>query len=121
MATTYNIDISQGNTLDLRLNVKDSSNVPINLSGFNVRGQVRHRYSSSTVLLNLNPLIVTGVSGSFFTSGFIDIVIRATGTAILPIMQGVYDIEKFTLSNGVDYDVEKLIQGYFNVSPEVTR
>lgn len=121
MATTYNIEISQGNTLDLRLCVKDSSEVPINLSGFSVRGHARHRYSSTGILLNLQPTIVSGVSGAFYPSGLIDIIIRPTGTANLPTVQGVYDIEKFTLQSGVDYDVEKLIHGYFNVSPEVTR
>lgn len=121
MATTYNIEASQGNTLDLRLSVKDSDDVPINLSGFSVRGQVRHRYSSTGILLDLKPVVVSGVSGSYYASGFIDVVIRPTGSAALPVVQGVYDIEKYTLSSGIDYDVEKVIQGYFNVSPEATR
>lgn len=121
MATTYNIDISQGNTLDLRLAVKDSAGIPINLSGFNVRGSVRHRYSSTGVTLNLAPTVVSGASGSLYPSGYIDILIRPVNTAVLSVMQGVYDVEKYTTSGGADYDVEKLIQGYFNVSPEVTR
>lgn len=121
MATTYNIEASQGNTLNLRLCVKDTDAVPINLSGYSVRGQVRNRYSSTGVLLHLQPEIVTGVSGSAYVSGLIDILIRPTGTVILPVIQGVYDIEKFTQSVGVDYDVEKIMQGYFNISPEATR
>jgi hypothetical protein len=121
MATTYNIEVSQGNTLDLRLIVKDSNKVPINLSGFYVRGSVRHRYSSTGTILNLSPVVVSGVSGAYYPSGFVDIVIRPVNTATLNVMQGVYDVEKYTLSGDIDFDVEKIIQGYFNVSPEVTR
>lgn len=120
MATTYNIELSQGNTLDLRLSVKDSDEVAINLSGYYVRGYARHRYSSTGILLDLNPVVVSGVSGQLFASGLVDVIVRPLITAGIPVCQGVYDIEKYTLSGGLDYDVEKLIHGYFNVSPEVT-
>ena len=55
MATVYNFSATQGSQLSVRLNVKDASGDPINLSGYAVRGVVKYRYSSTSSLVNLDP------------------------------------------------------------------
>jgi hypothetical protein len=124
MATTYNIDINQGSTLDIRFKVKDDSDIPINLSGYSARGVAKFRYGTGSVLLDLNPKVISGY-GSDLTlgaSGFIDIYLRPDVTSGLPIVQGVYDIEKYETvpASSGDWNVQKVARGYINVIPEVT-
>ena len=89
-------------------------NLPVNLSGYSSRLQVRQAYYSD------NP-IVSLVSGSGITiggsAGTIDILMSASVTSGFPTGTHVYDLEIISPSNLVD----RLIEGTFNVTPEVTR
>jgi hypothetical protein len=89
-------------------------NVPVNLSGYSSRLQVRQAYYSD------NP-IVSLVSGSGITiggsAGTIDLFISASVTSNFPAGNHVYDLEIVSPSNIVD----RLIEGTFTVTPEVTR
>jgi len=69
MATVYNFSATQGSQLSVRLNIKDASGDAINLSGYNARGVVKYRYSSANTLVDLNPTIVSGETGSAYVSG----------------------------------------------------
>ena len=63
MATSYNIETIQGDNIQLSLRVRDTYNVPINLSGYDVRGVVRYAYGytgDQQILLNLNPFKTIG-------------------------------------------------------------
>jgi hypothetical protein len=88
--------------------------LPVDLSGYSSRLQVRQAYYSD------NP-IVSLVSGSGITiggsAGTIDIFIAASATSNFPAGNHVYDLEIVSPSNIVD----RLIEGTFNVTPEVTR
>jgi hypothetical protein len=89
-------------------------NVPIDLSGYSSRLQVRQAYYSEDPIISL-------VSGSGITvggsAGTIDILISASVTSNFPTGTHVYDLEIVSPSNVVD----RLIEGTFNVTPEVTR
>jgi hypothetical protein len=89
-------------------------NVPIDLSGYSSRLQVRQAYYSEDPIISL-------VSGSGITvggsAGTIDILISASVTSNFPTGTHVYDLEIVSPSNLVD----RLIEGTFNVTPEVTR
>ena len=89
-------------------------NVPIDLSGYSSRLQVRQAYYSEDPIVSL-------VSGSGITiggsAGTIDLFISATDTSSFPTGVHVYDLETVSPSNIVD----RLIEGTFNVTPEVTR
>ena len=88
--------------------------VPVNLSGYSSRLQVREAYYSTDPLVSL-------VSGSGITmggsAGTIDILISASVTSGFPTGTHVYDLEIISPSNIVD----RLVEGTFNVTPEVTR
>ena len=124
MATTYDITLVQGDTLDLRFKVTDSDSNPVNLSGvFSKRGCAygvwKHWY-----IVKSKP---KGISGNdsdptLGASGFIDVYIRPTNTSGVPVVQGVYDVERYRtvpVASG-DWEAEKVVKGYFNVVPEVT-
>ena len=122
MATSYNINTIQGDNLQLSLRIKDSNNSPINLSGYSVRGVVKYAYGyedNDQVLLNLNPVIISGNNGSYYPSGIVNINVESYVTASIPVGTFVYDIERFPYGIPTGNSI-KLIRGKFIVSPEVT-
>ena len=114
MATIYNITGYQGDHLQLTLKLKESNNLPINLSGYGVRGQVRASYSSTGILLDLNPIITSHISGT------VAININSYVSADIPISDHIYDIERYP-SGILTGNSIKLMRGKFSILPEVTR
>lgn len=114
MATFYNITGYQGDYLQLTLNLKDSNGIALDLSGYGVRGQVRSSYGATGVLLDLNPTIISNISGSIAVN--IDSYISAN----IPVSDHVYDIERYP-SGVLTGNSIKLMRGKFSILPEVTR
>jgi len=114
MATFYNITGYQGDYIQLTLNLKDSSGIALNLSGYEVRGQVRSSYGSTGVLLDLNPTITNVLSGTMAIN------INSYISADIPISDHVYDIERYP-SGILTGNSIKLMRGKFTILPEVTR
>ena len=128
-AGRYPILIEQGSTLDFEIQYKDSANIPVDLSGYAARMQIRPSADSSTVYLSLSSSFVDGasclsVSGSHATkpptSGSIGIFISSCDTRAMSFTDAVYDLEVFTNYSNCDY-VTRIIQGPIRVSKEVTR
>jgi hypothetical protein len=114
MATYYNITGYQGDYIQLTLNLKDSSGTALNLSGYQVRGQVRASYGSTGVLLDLNPTITNLLSGTMAIN------INSYISADIPISDHVYDIERYPSGIPTGNSI-KLMRGKFSILPEVTR
>ena len=122
MANSYSISAIQGDALNINLSIKDKNNIPVNLSGYDVRGVVKYAYGytgNSGILLDLNPLIYSGVNGSYYSSGIINISVDSSKTRNLPVGSFVYDVERFTKNQPTGNSI-KLLKGKFIVSPEVT-
>ncbi len=115
MAANYDITIEQGATFQLNLIWKDSAGVPIDLTGYTAKMQVRQRYASDDAVLSLSTTAGTIVLGG--VAGTINITGPAADTAAITIKQGVYDVE-LTSAGGI---VTRLIEGCVAISPEVTR
>lgn len=114
MATRYNISGIQGDYIQLTLNIKDSTGAALNLSGYEVRGQVRASYAASGIIFDLQPNITSDISGT------ISISIPSTGSAATPVNEYVYDIERYPSGN-ISGNSIKLLMGKFSILPEVTR
>jgi|SRR5689334_10478303 len=112
MHLSYDIEVIQGSTLLLNINLKDTNDNYIDLNGYSVRGYVRSNYSSSGILLNLQPQVHPS-----FISGLITLSGSQDDTATMPCGTWVYDIE----CSGSDNYVFKPLRGYFLVEPESTR
>tara|TARA_B100001778_G_C18117450_1_gene419065 strand:+ start:170 stop:514 length:345 start_codon:yes stop_codon:yes gene_type:complete len=112
-AGDYDIICEQGATFSRTLTVKDSSGTARNLSTFTGKMQVRKRLTSSTVLIELS---TSNGRMTLNSSGEISLSITASDTAALSD-GGVYDLE-ITSSGGA---VERVVEGDFNLIPEVTR
>ena len=109
----YNFAVYQGSSFSITFSLTDSDDSASDLTGYGVRGVVKHRYGDTSSILSLNPSIVAPA-----TDGKVSVSILASQTTGLAVGQMVYDIEKYLLA---DTDtVSKVVKGYFNVSPEVT-
>ena len=121
MATVYNFSATQGSQLSVRLIVKDASGNAIDLSGYGARGVVKYRYSSDNYLVDLDPTIVSGTTGSAYQSGLIDVYLSGSTTSGMPIGDFVYDIEKYPSgASNAEGAVDKILAGGFLVYPQVT-
>ena len=123
-AGRYPIYIEQGANLDFEVRYTDSSGVPVDLSGYGARMQIRQTLDSSTPYLTLSSSLQpdgTGLnmSGSHGlkppTSGSIGVYISAATSSMLTFNTGVYDLE---IASGSF--VTRLLQGNVQLSKEVT-
>jgi len=113
-AATVDLDITQGSTFNVRITVKDCNSDIIDLTGFEVRGAVKRKFSdsNSNILINLDPVVYNA------TEGLVDILLTADKTAQLPITEALYDIEKYPLTNA--NHTEQILKGKFLIHPEIT-
>lgn len=123
LAGIYNITCQQGSTFSRTLTMKypdplspvsDPTYLPWNFTGYTARMQVRRTVESTTTLISLtteNGRITLGGP-----TGIIELLITAADTAALT-SSGVYDLEIIS-STGV---VDRILQGDFTLSQEVTR
>tara|TARA_B110000503_G_scaffold139083_1_gene226630 strand:- start:212 stop:559 length:348 start_codon:yes stop_codon:yes gene_type:complete len=113
-AGTYLITAEQGATFTRTIVWKDSAGVPVDLTGYTARMQVREDYFSTVAELTLTTangkITLGGVTGSIVLN------VSATDMALLQANSYVYDLELEI--GGV---VTRLIQGTFTVNAEVTR
>ena len=112
-AGSYNITCEQGATFSRTLTVKDSNGAARNLSSYTARMQVRRRVSDTTTLIEL-----TTENGriTLNENGEISLSLSASLTSSITD-DGVYDLE-IIASDGT---VERVIEGSFTLSREVTR
>ena len=109
----YNMICPQGATFNKQLTYSIDS-VPVDLTTYTARMQVREKYTSKTAVVNLtteNGGITLGGS-----AGTIDLYISDEVTELIVAKEYVYDIELLSSS-----EVYRLLEGKFIVTPEVTR
>ena len=111
MAAHYDLNITKGNSFNVRLVAVDPNGTAFDLTGWNLRGYAKLRFSTEDVLIDLSP-----TKAEPYAEGFIDISLPPAFTKDLPITEGVFDIEMYDDSGYVD----KLIKGYVRIFPEVT-
>ncbi|NBW20449.1 MAG: hypothetical protein EBR82_72020 [Caulobacteraceae bacterium] len=114
------ICIFQGATFSQTLFYENGTpSVPVNLTGYSAKMQIRSKPESKAVILELstsNGRITLGTSGDYST-GAINLFISATDTGNLSICdKAVYDLELT-----VGSVVTRILQGNVIISPQVTR
>jgi hypothetical protein len=115
MAANYHIVMDQGATFNRLFTYNDSNDIPVNLTGYTARMQIREEVDSSTAALSLtteNGRIALGG-----TAGTVTLTVSATDTAAVTAGEYVYDIELVSGSG----TVIRFLQGCFTVDAEVTR
>lgn len=113
-AGTHDFICDAGATFNKVIQITDSGDDPVNLTGFTARMQARPSVTSSTLLVELttgNGLITMDAA-----QGQITLNIPAATTADFKAGNYVYDLETVNGST-----VERVLQGAFVVRGEVTR
>jgi hypothetical protein len=103
----------QGSTFRKTVTYK-IDDVPVNITGYTSRLQVRETHYSTNTITSLTSGSGITLGGS---AGTIDILISASATATFDPGNWVYDLEVQS-SSGI---VDRLIEGSFIITPEVTR
>ena len=119
MTATYDFTgdnaIQQGATFTKTFAWKESAGVPMNLTGYSAKMQVRKSASSPDVIVELST--VNGAISLGGALGTIAMALTATQTAAITAKAGVYDLE-MTAPNGT---VTRFLAGMVEISKEVTR
>jgi hypothetical protein len=108
MATKLNQFIDQGTDFATTIEVADDAGVPINLSTFTGRSQMRKHYTSTT----FNSFTVTGDA-----NGVITVSMNAATSANITGGRYVWDLELVSSGNVVS----RIVEGIVTINPEVTR
>jgi hypothetical protein len=123
-AGKYSFTVEQGSTFERQLTYQDSNGVPIDLTGYSARMQIRPSPGSPTLYLTLSSSLrpdgtglnmngLTGVNPT--TSGTIGIVISAATSSLLTFDEAAYDLEIYSASYA-----SRIIEGKVKLSKEVT-
>ena len=116
MAARYDFYINQGTTWSVSLTYKDDQGVPIDLSNYTAKMQIRLSVESSKVLLELST--TNGKITIDGPNGRIQLQLEPNDTTSLGLVRrGVYDLELTSPSLIVD----RLLEGVVYFNPEVTR
>jgi len=112
---SFNIIIYKGVTFSQNLSVTGLGGAAINLSGFVLSGFLKFKYSDTGRLTSLNP---SGVQP--YSDGIVNISVPATGTTLLPVGYGFYDIQLYGTGVSVSGTVMRGIAGKASIIPEAT-
>ena len=130
-ASNVDLLIEQGATFERTITISDANCVPMDITGWEFRGQIRRTYSDTTVLASFSFTIQDQVT----KPGQVLMFMSATTTAAIPVNPAsdsstscistpnlkptnyVYDVEAETSSDFV----YRILQGLAIVSPDVTR
>jgi hypothetical protein len=124
-AAKYSFVIEQGATLDFQIDWTDDSGSAIDLTGYHARMQIRPQVESNEVFISLSSslqpdgtgLNLSGSNGAYpLSSGSIGVYISAYSSSLLNFGKAVYDLEMVSGNY-----VTRLMEGYVNLSKNVTR
>lgn len=125
-AGTYNFTIEQGTTVDFELQYTDVNDLPINLSGYSGRMQIKSGFANDrpTTYASLSSsrypdgtgLNFSGSSGTNpLASGSIGVYISAVSSSAFTFAKAKYDLELVSGST-----VTRILEGVITLSKEVT-
>lgn len=122
-AGKYHFDVPQGTTIDYTIRYT-SNNIPVDISGYQCRLQVRP-YQGGTLVAEFatyaanGSISVTGsaAEGADGANGNLRIFMTAANCSLIPAATYKYDLE---LENAANV-VIRLLEGTFKVSEEITQ
>lgn len=104
----YNFALDKGSSFSLQIEVRDSGNALVNLTGYSGAGGIKYRFASGY-------LAEFGVSFNLSNTGIVDVSIPWTGTTGTPVGRMVHEVE---LMSGT-YRA-KILKGFCDINPEIT-
>ena len=124
-AGKWNFTIEQGTTVDFSIQYKDKNLVPINLTGYSGKMQIRSNYADNnpTTYITLSSSLAADGTGLNFTgaaTGSIGIFIAACSSSAFTFSNARYDLEIYSGSVGCPITT-RILEGQVNLSKETTR
>ena len=113
LAGTYNIITDQGTTFSRVLTYKDNAGIPINLTNYTAKMQVRPATDSSTVLVELST-----ANGRITLGGALGTITLNAPASVMDFEGGVY-VYDLELTTGAS--VTRVVMGSFTNRAEVTK
>ena len=111
MATTSNLYIDQGTTFNAIISVKGSNGLPLNLTGYTVKSQIRKSYGSTTAYA-FDSTVYDAASGKIKLE-----LAPATSSTIKP-GRYLYDVEITATASGFK---SRVAEGLVILTPEITQ
>jgi hypothetical protein len=120
-AGKYSFTIEQGSTVDFVIVYKDSNGVPVNLSTYNSKMQIRLTYGSAPIVTLSSSLNSdgTGLNMSNAASGAIGIYIASCTSSMFNFDTAIYDLDIISGSGDCPV-VDRILEGKVKLSKEVT-
>lgn len=125
-AGVYNFIIEQGTTVDFKIQYKDSTGTPINLSEYGGAMQIRSNFADNnpktflTLTDTLNP-DGTGLNFESGSLGYIGVYIASCISSLLNFNTARYDLEIYSGSLEDCPIVTRILEGNIELSRETTR
>jgi hypothetical protein len=115
-ACIFDLIIEQGSLYEALFSWTDDQDVPINLSGWSARMQIRSTVESNVVLVDLSTEN-EGILLTYNNPGTILIRLTTRQTNAFTWVTGVYDLELYS----PQFESYRLIKGKVKIDPQVTR
>jgi hypothetical protein len=123
LAGRYSFIIEQGTTFIREIRYMDSTGLPVDLTDYGARMQIRQTYDSVTTIVTLTDSIGVDGSGLSITpiSGTISVTLSAASSSALNFNgEAYFDLEIYS-GSGASQFVKRLIEGRVRLSREITR
>lgn len=111
MATVANLFVDAGADYSNLITVASSSAIPLDLTGYTVKSQMRKSYNSS-VAFNFNTTIYDAITGK------VRIQLTSSESGAIPPGRYLYDIEITQTSSGIK---TRVIEGIVTITPQITQ
>lgn len=110
MAAISNLFVDAGSDYSTIITVAAANGVPLNISDYTVKSQMRKSYNSSTAY-NFNATIYDGAQGK------IRLTLTAAQSEAIPAGRWLYDVE-ITDPSGAR---KRVVEGIVTVTPQITQ
>lgn len=121
-AGKYSFTIEQGSTVEIPLVYKDSAGVPVNLTQYSSKMQIRDSYGSTPPIITLTSTLNadgTGLNMSNAVSGGITIYIASCTSSMFNFSEAIYDLDIISGSGDCPI-INRILEGKVRLSKEVT-
>lgn len=116
-----NITIDQGSTFVLPFQLFDEDNEPVSLSGATIAGKIRHAPEDAAAIVSFTGTVVDGDEGegqvSLTAAQTAALAVDDSGDCERDLTCRIYDVE-VTYADGT---VERVLEGFAYINPEVTK
>lgn len=111
MAQFVELDIDQGTTFNVNLDLTDDDGSPINVANYTITSSIRKSYYSANATANLVVQVTSAANGNVTLS------LNAATTSNIRAGRYLFDIKQLT-SNNI---TSRIVEGIITVNPQITK